>query len=167
MEMGEYIRTLRRQQGWTQAELGERLKPPVSKAAVAKWEAGKVGNIKRNHIAQMADLFKVSPFTLMCLSSNPIDKYSSSALNLAEVYMILNDDNQQALDITARALLHAQGAMEDTDDTDDTDDTEEQKADTSKSSKGTVYRTWGDKNSPLLKRRTVVIKPSGKGKPDK
>lgn len=112
MEMGEYIRTLRKQQGWTQSELGERLNPPVSKAAVAKWEAGKVGNIKRTHIAQMADLFQVSPFTLMCLASNPIDKYSSSALNLAEIYMILNDDNQQALDITARALLRAQAAIE-------------------------------------------------------
>lgn len=34
------IRRARRARNWSQAELGQRLDPPVNKAAVSQWESG-------------------------------------------------------------------------------------------------------------------------------
>lgn len=67
MKMGDYIRYLRRNKGWSQEELGE--KCGVKKAAVNKWEKGSVENIKRSTIEKMADLFDVSPCELMCFDT--------------------------------------------------------------------------------------------------
>ena len=64
MKMGDYIKYLRLEKGWSQEELGE--KCGVKKAAVNKWEKGSVENIKRSTIEKMAELFDVSPCELMC-----------------------------------------------------------------------------------------------------
>lgn len=53
MRMGLYIKHLREQIKLTQEELGKMLDPPVNKAAVNKWETGRVENIKRTHIIQL------------------------------------------------------------------------------------------------------------------
>ena len=69
MKMGEYIRKLRTEHGLTQEELGQKLNPKVNRAAVNKWEGGKVANIKRSHIEQMAKIFGVDPVKLMCFET--------------------------------------------------------------------------------------------------
>lgn len=69
MNMGEKIREQRIKLGLTQDELGEKLVPKVAKSAVTKWETGKVENVKRSHIQQMAKLFGISPIELMCLDA--------------------------------------------------------------------------------------------------
>jgi repressor LexA len=69
MKMGEYIRKLRTEHGFTQEELGQKLNPKVNRAAVNKWEGGKVANIKRSHIEQMAKIFDVDPVKLMCFET--------------------------------------------------------------------------------------------------
>lgn len=70
MTMGEYIRQLRKERGLTQEQLGEMLSPKVNRAAINKWEAGRVSNIKRSHIAQMATIFGVDPVKLMCFGDS-------------------------------------------------------------------------------------------------
>ncbi|MCR5174640.1 MAG: helix-turn-helix domain-containing protein [Oscillospiraceae bacterium] len=65
MTMGERIKQLRKKSSLTQEGLGKLLMPPVNRAAVNKWEKGRVENIKRSHIQQMAELFNVSPSYLM------------------------------------------------------------------------------------------------------
>ena len=67
MKMGDYIKYLRLEKGWSQEELGE--KCGVKKAAVNKWEKGSVENIKRSTIEKMAELFDVSPCELMCFET--------------------------------------------------------------------------------------------------
>ena len=67
MKMGDYIKYLRLEKGWSQEELGE--KCGVKKAAVNKWEKGSVENIKRSTIERMAELFDVSPCELMCFET--------------------------------------------------------------------------------------------------
>ena len=66
MRMGLYIKHLREQIKLTQEELGKMLDPPVNKAAVNKWETGRVENIKRTHIIQLSNIFNVKPEELMC-----------------------------------------------------------------------------------------------------
>ncbi|MCM1487294.1 MAG: XRE family transcriptional regulator [Firmicutes bacterium] len=57
--VGEYIKQLRKEKGFTQEQLGELL--GVKKAAVQKWESGTVKNLKRDTIIKLAEIFGVSP----------------------------------------------------------------------------------------------------------
>lgn len=59
MSMAERIKELRLAAGLTQEELGDKL--GLQKSAIAKYENGRVENIKRSIIQAMADLFGVRP----------------------------------------------------------------------------------------------------------
>ena len=61
--MGERIRNKRIENGLSMEELGQKL--GVQRAAVSKWESGKVSNIRIPTIKKMADLFGCSPAWLM------------------------------------------------------------------------------------------------------
>lgn len=63
MEMGEYIKQLRLEKGWTQEYLGKLV--GVNRAAVNKWETGTVENIKHSTIAKLSQHLGVSPCDLM------------------------------------------------------------------------------------------------------
>ena len=54
MEMGERIRMMRKECGLTQGELAQKL--GLKDSAVAKYENGRVENIKRSTIQKMADI---------------------------------------------------------------------------------------------------------------
>ena len=73
MTMGEYIKEMRKKKGMSQEELGELV--GVNRAAVNKWEKGRVENIKRSTIAKLAEVFGVSPADLMCWEDSQA-KYS-------------------------------------------------------------------------------------------
>ena len=68
MNMGDRIRQLRIDNNMTQEELGIKLN--LQKSAIAKYESGRVENIKRSVINKMSKLFNVSPTYLMCLEDN-------------------------------------------------------------------------------------------------
>ena len=61
MNVGRVIKHLRRLNDLTQEELGHMLVPRVNRQAINKWETGRVENIKRSHIEQMAKIFGVKP----------------------------------------------------------------------------------------------------------
>lgn len=63
MTMGEYIKQLRLEHGWSQEELGKMV--GVNRAAVNKWELGTVENIKRSTIRDLSRVLGVSPCDLM------------------------------------------------------------------------------------------------------
>lgn len=77
MGMGEKIRERRIALGMTQEELAQKL--GVQKSAVAKYENGRVQNIKRAMIAKMANILECSPVWLMDLEEddNPSDSRKS------------------------------------------------------------------------------------------
>lgn len=52
MDIGRLIKEARLAKGWTQEELGNRV--GVQKSAVAKWENGRVVNIKRSALQKLA-----------------------------------------------------------------------------------------------------------------
>lgn len=63
MTTGDVIRKLRKEKGWTQQELGDRL--GVQKSAIAKYESGRVKNLKRTTIKKMSEIFNVDPMVFI------------------------------------------------------------------------------------------------------
>lgn len=68
MNMGERIKRLREEKGWTQEELGKLI--GVQKAAIQKYEKGYVENIKRPNIMILAEALGVTATYLMCLDES-------------------------------------------------------------------------------------------------
>ena len=75
--MAQRIKELRTQKGLSQEQLAELL--GLQKSAIAKYEKGRVINIKRSTIANMADIFHCNPSYIMGWSdskyeNNPVMK---------------------------------------------------------------------------------------------
>lgn len=74
MTMAERIRNRRKELGFTQEELALAL--GLQKAAVAKYESGRVENIKQAVLLKMADLLECTPAYLMGWSNIPTEAVS-------------------------------------------------------------------------------------------
>ena len=68
-KMGSRIHEMRKSCHLSMEELGEKL--GVGKGSISRWENGAVENIKRSHIAQMAQIFGCDPAWLMGLDNAP------------------------------------------------------------------------------------------------
>lgn len=68
MTMADRIKERRKAMNMTQEELAEKL--GLQKSAIAKYENGRVQNIKRPIIAKMADILECSPAYLMALDTD-------------------------------------------------------------------------------------------------
>jgi transcriptional regulator with XRE-family HTH domain len=69
MSMAQRIKEERIKQGWTQEQLAEKL--GIQKSAIAKYENGRIENIKRTTIMRMASLFGCDPCYLLDLIEQP------------------------------------------------------------------------------------------------
>lgn len=63
MEVGYLIKKTRIERGMTQEELAEKV--GVKKSAVAKWENGRVSEIKRTNLKNLADALGLDPNLLL------------------------------------------------------------------------------------------------------
>lgn len=63
MEIGDKIREARLAKGMTQEELGDML--GVQKSAIAKYESGRVVNIKRSTLKKISDILGLRPSELI------------------------------------------------------------------------------------------------------
>lgn len=72
MTMGEIIKRNRQRLHLSQEALGEQL--GVNKAAVQKWESGRVKNLKTTVIIELAEIFDISPSELMGWGSRPTEE---------------------------------------------------------------------------------------------
>lgn len=68
MDTGKLIKELRIKNNMTQEELGEKL--GVQKSAIAKYENGRVENLKRSTIQKLSEIFGVSPINFLGMSDN-------------------------------------------------------------------------------------------------
>lgn len=89
MTMGEYIKQLRTSHGFSQEELGRMV--GVNRAAVNKWECGRVENIKRSTIEQLAKILGVSPADLMCWNDDSTTFSKQSAIYDDDVKEVFGD----------------------------------------------------------------------------
>lgn len=80
METGDIIKKLRLEHNLTQEQLGNIL--GVQKSAIAKYEKGRVENLKRSTIQKMAEYFKVSPILFLGLDDN--SKYSDNLYKITK-----------------------------------------------------------------------------------
>ena len=102
METGEMIKKLRIQNHWTQEQLGEKL--GVQKSAIAKYEKGRVENLKRSTIQKMAEIFNVSPLVFLGYEveewSNRQDMRLKTISNKLSSHNLLNELFDKVCDLT-------------------------------------------------------------------
>ena len=116
MTIGDKIRTLRKEKGFNQTELGERL--GVKTNAVSKWECGRVEDIPMSKVKMMASLFGV-PVSYLIDDDKEEEKEQparTGELSEAEVYLIqlfrkLPADLQASYPSALEATLKAQGLL--------------------------------------------------------
>lgn len=73
MDIGAKIKEARLAKGMTQEELGEIL--GVQKSAIAKYENGRIVNIKRSTLKKISDVLEIPPFELVFdASKKPTDQ---------------------------------------------------------------------------------------------
>lgn len=114
MKMGGRIKEQRLAAGLTQEELGAKL--GLQKSAIAKYENGRVENIKRSTISAMAQIFGCSPSYLMGLedaSTAPAlcrsaDRCQGAARDVVDLLLQLDREDQLIIQGEIRAMLRAE-----------------------------------------------------------
>lgn len=82
MDVGSIIKQARLEKGFTQEELAEKV--GVKKSAVAKWENGRVSEIKRSNLKRLSDALGIRPTQLLGeIENDPI----SAADELADIFL--------------------------------------------------------------------------------
>ncbi len=107
MNIGKIIRDARIKKGYTQEQLGEIM--GVQKSAIAKWENGRVVNIKRDKLKKLAEVLSIQPYELVApdsIVSNSEQNLSSDELQLLNMYRQLNDQGKEYVLQTVTMATH-------------------------------------------------------------
>lgn len=81
-KIGRIIRDARKKKGYTQEELAEMV--GVKKSAVAKWENGRVSEIKRSNLNMLSKALGINPNSLLDdIEEKPVE----TANNLADLFL--------------------------------------------------------------------------------
>lgn len=108
MDIGKLIKDARLEKGLTQEQLGELV--GVQKSAIAKYENGRVVNIKRSTLQKLAKALNLKGSDLV-IGANPKEAAELSAKvlidsnlrELVELYSKLSDDDKKtAMDLVRR-----------------------------------------------------------------
>jgi transcriptional regulator with XRE-family HTH domain len=89
MNVGEKIRLARINKGMTQEELGKEL--GVQKSAIAKYENGRVVNIKRSTLKKISDVLGIAPSEL--IFDAYIEKEQQKNDTITDVILRMRTDN--------------------------------------------------------------------------
>ena len=89
MDIGSKIKNARISKGMTQEELGKLL--GVQKSAIAKYESGRVVNIKRTTLKKISDVLDIRPVELICEVSLEAQKKNDI---LTDIILTLREDNE-------------------------------------------------------------------------
>lgn len=90
MNIGEKIRAARQAKGMTQEELGGIL--GVQKSAIAKYESGRVVNIKRSTLKKISDVLDIPPFELIFDEEHRKIQKKNDALSDIVIKLRTDDD---------------------------------------------------------------------------
>lgn len=109
MEIGKLIKEARISKGLTQEELGKLV--GVQKSAIAKYENGRVVNIKRSTLQKLAEVLNLRGSDLV-IESNPKEAAELSARvlmdsdlrEIVELYSLLNDNDKKTVQELIRRL---------------------------------------------------------------
>jgi transcriptional regulator with XRE-family HTH domain len=111
MTVGERIRKVRTERGWTQDQLARHV--DVSRSAVAQWETDRVGQVRGN-LTRIAEVLDVSVEFLLHGQDKraPLAAGSGDELALLRLYRQCEAEDRTFLLRTARKLAKAAGAKE-------------------------------------------------------
>lgn len=109
MEIGQTIKKARLKRGLTQQELGDIV--GVQKSAIAKYENGRVVNIKRSTLQKIASALNIRPSELI-FTESPRDAADLHVRILTDLelmdaikdYYVLSDENQRMVRDLIRSL---------------------------------------------------------------
>lgn len=115
MNIGDKIRISRQRKGMTQEQLGEIL--GVQRSAIAKYENGRVVNIKRSMLKKISDVLDINPSELII---EPSEYTKQKNDTIADVVIRLRSDadfyavvDRLARDAPALALVEAIFSLDD------------------------------------------------------
>ena len=109
MEIGEKIKKARLRKGMTQQELGDIV--GVQKSAIAKYESGRVVNIKRSTLQKIASALNIRPSELV-FGDSPRDAADLHVriitdfelMDAIKDYYVLSEENQRMVRELIRSL---------------------------------------------------------------
>ena len=81
----------------------------VQKSAIAKWENGRVVNIKRENLKKLAEVLSIPPYELVAPDSIVNDteqNLSADELQLLDMYRLLNDQGKEYVLQTVTIATH-------------------------------------------------------------
>ena len=107
MDIGLKIKTARQAKGMTQEELGDIL--GVQKSAVAKYENGRIVNIKRSTLKKISDVLDIPPFELVFNEEKPIadDELSENIKKLVDFAKSVPDDKVELVLKVMQSIVEA------------------------------------------------------------
>ena len=101
MNIGEIIREKRIERGLTQKEVADYI--GVTEATVSRWESSNINNMRRDRIAKLANILKMSPADIIGISNdNDADKPATSttkASTSSRLAEALQMRNMKAIDL--------------------------------------------------------------------
>ena len=101
MSVSNRIKELRVRSGMTQEELADKL--GLKKSAIAKYENGRVENIKRTTLLKLSEIFNVSPAYIMDLQDYSNSRETKFVLSDIEKQIISNYRNADYVD---KEIIH-------------------------------------------------------------
>lgn len=114
--VGSKIRELRIKKGLTQEQLGELI--GVKKAAVQKYESGRVKNLKQATITKFSEIFDVPPWTFvesqydmneLCEEVTTLDllgkHFGMDSIEMLQLFVQLNDRGKEKVMELSKDLL--------------------------------------------------------------
>lgn len=98
--IGKIIKNARKSKGFTQEELASRV--GVQKSAIAKWENGRVSEIKRSNLNALAIALELNPNVLLSSGDDVTPRpdpceLSEGETELIDLYRELNEEGQEKL----------------------------------------------------------------------
>lgn len=114
MEIGQKIRKARLERGLTQQELGKIV--GVQKSAIAKYESGRVVNIKRSTLQKIAKVLNIRPSELV-FDGSPKEAAGLHARIITDLdlmdaikdYYLLSEENKRMVRDLIRSLKKSEG----------------------------------------------------------
>lgn len=71
----------------------------VSEGTISRWESGEIKNMKRNKIAKLSQVLKISPIELMGEIESISSEYTTHEQRLIESYRSANPITKQNIDM--------------------------------------------------------------------
>lgn len=111
MDVGFVIKKARLAKGLTQEELGEKV--GVKKSAVAKWENGRVSEIKRSNLKMLAEALDIKPTELFGWEVNKekptadYDGLSENVMKLVEFAKTVPEDKALMILQVMKSIVEA------------------------------------------------------------